>query len=148
MNWIKAAALMAPLVMVGCAGSARDNDVAAEQAALETVTPRVERTYALGSEVMGDGAIPAVAASESFLKGHEVWLSVNVVSATAPQTIAVEWVDASGRVVRRDQRDVPVDRAFVPFSSGSTGGWPSGESRAIVIIDSRRVTELPFEIVG
>ena len=142
------AALMASFVVVGCAGSSRDNDAVAERAAMESAEPRMERTYALGSEVNSDGAIPRGASSEAFRKGHEVYLSVNVVSASTAQKIAVEWVDAAGQVVRRDQRDVPVDRMFVAFSSGSTGTWPSGTGRAVVIIDGRRVTELPFEIVG
>lgn len=135
------------LVLVGCADS-RTRDVVAEQAAMETMAPRVERTFALGSEVTAEGAIPAGSSSDAFAKGHEVYLSVNVTSATTAQKIAVEWVDSSGQVVRRDQRDVPVERSFVPFSSGSTAAWPQGEARAVVIIDGRRVTELPFSIVG
>lgn len=135
------------VVLAGCADG-RVRDVAAEQAAMETMAPRVERTFALGSEVTSDGAIPLGSSSDAFAKGHEVYLSVNVSSATTPQKIAVEWVDPAGQVVRRDQRDVPVERSFVPFSSGSTAAWPHGEARAVVIIDGRRVTELPFSIVG
>ena len=139
--------LTASFVLVGCADS-RTRDVVVEQAMMETMSPRVERTFALGSEVRADGAIPLGSSSDSFAKGHEVYLSVNVTSSSSPQTIAVEWVDPAGQVVRRDQRDVPADRSFVPFSSGSTAAWPHGGGRAVVIIDGRRVTELPFSIVG
>ena len=139
--------LVASLVMVGCADS-RMQDVVADRAAIETIAPRVERTFALGSEVTADGAIPLGSSSDAFAKGHEVYLSVNVTSSNSPQKIAVEWVDSSGQVVRRDQRDVPAERSFVPFSSGSTAEWSQGEGRAVVIIDGRRVTELPFSILG
>jgi hypothetical protein len=116
-----------------------------QQAVIETAAP-VSRTFALGSEVDVQGAIPADAAAESFRRGNEIYLSVNVTSASTAQKITVEWRDPAGRVVHRDQRDVPVERTFVPFSSGPTSGWPSGGHRAIVIIDGRRVTELPFEL--
>ena len=142
------AALTASLIfMTGCADRP-GRDPVVEQAVLDTMTARVERTFALGSEVTSDGAIPRDSSSDAFAKGHEVYLSVNVTNATMPQKIAVEWVDPSGQVVRRDQRDVPAERSYVPFSSGSTAGWPQGEGRAVVIIDGRRVTELPFSIVG
>lgn len=118
-----------------------------QQAVIETAAP-VSRTFALGSEVDVQGAIPSDAAAESFRRGNEIYLSVNVKSASTAQKIAVEWRDPSGHLVLRDQRDVPVDRTFVPFSSGPTSAWPSGAHHAVVIIDGRRVTELPFELHG
>lgn len=110
----------------------------------------VHDTYALGSAVTATGAITADASGETFRRGDEVFLSVDVSSASTDQSIVVEWVGANAAVVRRDVQSVPqgskVERHAV-FSSGPTRSWAPGQYRAVIIIDGRHVSERAFELL-
>ncbi len=103
--------------------------------------------YALGTTVTREGAVPADSTGETFPRGGEVYLSVNVQGASVEQEIEVEWVAASGRVMRRDQVEVPQGSRWAAFSSGKTHAWPPGEHRAVVTINGRRVSERQFSLL-
>lgn len=104
-------------------------------------------TFALGTAVNASGAVPQEAAGETFLRGGEVYLSVNVQSASTEQTIEVKWIDPEGRVLRRDARHAELGARYVPFSSGGTAQWPVGPHRAVVLIDGRTVSEKTFAVM-
>lgn len=140
-----AAALLA-LMCGGCAVDRGDGRSNHRQVTAEDVDPAKE-TFALGTSVTPDGVIPADAASESFPRGSEVFLSVDVSSASTDQKIAVEWRDASGRVVRRESREVPKSARYVAFSSGKGIVSSPGAHTAVVIINGRRVMDKPFHIL-
>ena len=93
------------------------------------------------------GAVPADSASESFHRGGEVFLSVDVASASSEQNIDVQWLDAQGRVVRKETRKVPEGSHYAAFSSGPEVAAMPGQHRAVIIIDGRRVMEKPFSIL-
>lgn len=103
--------------------------------------------YALGTTLTREGAVPADSTGETFRRGGEVYLSVNVQGASVEQAIEVEWVAANGRVMRRDQVAVPKGSRWAAFSSGETQAWPAGEHRAVVTIDGRRVSERAFSLL-
>ena len=103
--------------------------------------------YALGTSVTREGAVPADSTGETFRRGGEVYLSVNVQGASVEQEIEVEWVAANGRVMRRDEVEVPKGSRWAAFSSGETQAWPAGEHRAVVTINGRRVSERPFSLL-
>ena len=103
--------------------------------------------FALGTSVTREGAVPADSTGETFRRGGEVYLSVNVQGASVEQEIEVEWVAANGRVMRRDEVEVPKGSRWAAFSSGETQAWPAGEHRAVVTINGRRVSERPFSLL-
>lgn len=103
--------------------------------------------YALGTSVTRDGAVHADSTGETFRRGGEVYLSVNVEGASVEQAIEVQWVAPNGRVMRRDEVDVPKGSRWAAFSSGETQSWPAGEHRAVVTINGRRVSERPFSLM-
>ena len=104
-------------------------------------------TFALGADITTTGAIPRDAEGESFRRGSEVYLSVDVRSASRSQEIAVIWLDEKGREIKRQKRSVPPEVRYAPFSSGSTAAWRIGSYRALVVIDGRRATEKTFELM-
>jgi hypothetical protein len=103
--------------------------------------------YALGTSVTGDGAVHADSTGETFRRGGEVYLSVNVEGASVEQEIEVQWVAPNGSVMHRDAVEVPKGSRWAAFSSGETEGWPAGEHRAVVTINGRRVSERPFSLM-
>ena len=103
--------------------------------------------YALGTTVTREGAVPADSTGETFPRGGEVYLSVNVQGASVEQEIEVQWVAANGRVMRRDEVEVPKGSRWAAFSSGETQAWPAGEHRAVITINGRRVSERPFSLL-
>jgi pyruvate/2-oxoglutarate dehydrogenase complex dihydrolipoamide acyltransferase (E2) component len=141
-------ALVAVLLFaVGC-GVERGEGTAmnAGAAAAGTEEPAPE-TFALGTAVSASGAVPQDASAETFIRGGEVYLSVDVRSASTDQTIEVKWIDPHGRVLRSDERHVPQEAQYVPFSSGATSRWPRGPHRAVILIDGRTVSEKTFAVL-
>jgi hypothetical protein len=126
----------------------RGNAAVATQkaSAVEAEQPSRE-TYAIGTALTPQGAIPAQATGDSFLRGGEVFLSVDVAGATTEHQIEVRWMDAEGRVLRRDARRVGKGTDYVPFSSGPTSQWQNGAYRAVIVIDGRAVNEKAFQLL-
>ncbi|HUR79860.1 MAG TPA: hypothetical protein VM733_03785 [Thermoanaerobaculia bacterium] len=120
-------------------------DVAANATALAD-EPSHE-TFAIGTAVSAIGAVPEQASAETFVRGGEVYLSVDVQSASTDQTIEVKWLDPSGRVLHRDARRAAHGARYVAFSSGKTSRWPTGPHRAVILIDGRTVSEKPFAVM-
>ncbi len=140
------------LAAVGCGVDRRSTkaakaDVAAEASASASAEEATHETFAIGTAVSADGAVPQQASAESFVRGGEVYLSVDVQSASTDQTIEVKWLDPAGHVLRRDARRAPHGARYVPFSSGKTSRWPRGGHRAVILIDGRAVSEKPFSMM-
>jgi len=104
-------------------------------------------TFALGSSLTSVGAVPISAASDTYLRGGEIFLSVNVAGASSTQLIEVKWLAPDGHVLRRDARDAGSGTKYVAFSSGQTDGWTPGPHRAVVLIDGRSVSEKAFALL-
>ena len=137
--------LAAVALLVGCSG---DPDAAARHQPVAVDTPEPgNETFALGSVLTPAGAIPQDAAGESFTRGGEVFLSVDVTSASSEQNIDVQWLDAHGNIVRKETRRVPEGSHYAAFSSGRAVAATPGRHRAVIIIDGRRVMEKPFSIL-
>jgi hypothetical protein len=140
-----AVAAFLPLLMWGC-GVDRGRGKAVQQSVV--LAEEVSRdTYALGTELTPRGAVPADATGDAFLRGGEVFLSVDMSSASTDQLVEVRWVAPSGQVLHRDARRAPQGTAYVPFSSGRTASWPRGTHRAVVLIDGRSVNEKLFTVM-
>jgi hypothetical protein len=118
----------------------------ADVAAASAEEPSHE-TFAIGTAVSADGAVPKQAGAESFVRGGEVYLSVDVQGASTDQTIEVKWLAPNGQLLRRDARRAPHGTHYVPFSSGATSRWPRGRHRAVILIDGRAVSEKPFAVM-
>ena len=125
-------------------GSGNPTNAAVATASVEQPSPE---TFALGTAVSASGAVPQQASGETFIRGGEVFLSVNVQSASTDQTIEVKWIDPHGRVLRRDARRAEQGARYVPFSSGATSQWPPGPHRAVILIDGRTVSEKQFAVI-
>ena len=104
-------------------------------------------TYALGTELTARGAIPQDAIGETFTRGDEVFLSVDLSGTSTDPLVEVRWIDPLGQVLHRDARHAERGAHHLPFSSGVTGSWPPGELRAVVLIDGRTVTEKLFQLL-
>lgn len=139
-----AVAAFVPLLLVGCVDHGDGKAVQQSLAVTESVS---RETYALGTALTTGGAVPARATGETFLRGGEVFLSVDVSSASTDQLVEVKWIDPEGQVLRRDARRAPQGTAYVPFSSGATAQWPRGTHRAVVLIDGRSVSEKTFTVM-
>jgi len=136
------------LLAVGCGVDRGSGKTTSTAVAVAGVVEEPSReTFALGTAVSANGAVPQQATGETFIRGGEVFLSVDVQSASTEQTIEVRWIDPSGRVLHRDARRAPGGARYVPFSSGATAQWPVGPHRAVVLIDGRTVSEKLFAVI-
>jgi hypothetical protein len=104
-------------------------------------------TFTVGTSVTREGAIAADSAGESFHRGPEMYLAVNVASASSDQKIVVEWVDPAGRVVRSEAQNVPEGSRYATFSTGNTSRWRPGPYRAVISINDRKVNETAFGLL-
>jgi hypothetical protein len=143
-----AAAVVGPLLVVGvvgCVDRGEARTLRAQDAITETAVAS-QGVYALGTSLNREGAVARDAVSESFGRGGEVFLSIDVRSASADSTIGVIWHGPAGVVLHRESRDVPKSAHYVAFSAPTTH-WPRGECTAAVVIDGRVVAQLPFTVV-
>lgn len=138
-------AVAAFLPLIGC-GVDRGNGEAVQQSVATTESVSRE-TFALGTAVTPRGAMPQDAAGDSFIRGGEVFLSVNVSRASTDQLVEVKWLGPSGQVLHREERRAAQGTRYVPFSSGRTAEWQPGAHRAVVLIDGRRVSEKAFTVM-
>lgn len=137
-------AILLPM-LAGC-GVDRGSEKAYVQSPVTQDEPAAE-TYALGTAVTPSGAVAAKSTGDNFIRGGEVYLSIDVSGASQAQTVEVRWTDPSGRVLRRDAREAARGTHYIPFSSGRTSNWPPGEHRAVIMIDGRRVSEKAFALL-
>ena len=135
------------LLAAGCAVDRGDGNTTNAGVAVASVEEPSPETFALGTAVSAEGAVPQQAVGETFIRGGEVFLSVDVQSASTDHTIEVKWLDPQGRVLRRDARRAEQGTRYVPFSSGATADWPRGAHRAVVLIDGRTVSEKLFAVM-
>ena len=133
-------------LLTGCTGERREETPDAPALSSEATDPSSE-TFALGNHINPDGTLQAESAGEEFRRGGEIYVSVNVTGATAQQEIEVEWRDPRDRVIKREIQEVVRGKKHVAFSSGDTGKWASGEHRAVIVMNGRRVIEKPFVIL-
>jgi predicted small secreted protein len=144
-----AAVAVAVTLLTACGADRGDGKAvqAVQQSAAASETLVSPETFALGTAVTAQGAVPQDATGEIFLRGGEVYLSVDVSGASSDQNVEVKWVDPEGIVIRRDARLATRGTDHVPFSSGQTAQWRSGPHRAVVLIDGRTVSEKAFRVM-
>lgn len=142
MNRALAGAALLPLVMACGAGGPEKQSVVT----IETSKP-VHATFALGSSMTHEGAIETESAGDSFRCGVELFLSVDVTSASTDQTIEVQWIDSRGIIAHRETRNVSEGGHYAAFSSGNTSSWSQGTYRAVVSINARKVNERSFAML-
>ena len=140
-----AVAAFLPLLW-GC-GVDRGSGKVVEQSVAATDTEVSQETFALGTAVTSRGAVPADAAGETFVRGGEVFLSVDLSGVSTDPVVEVKWIGPMGEVLRRDVRRALRGADHVPFSSGATARWPPGSHRAVVVIDGRSVSEKRFTVM-
>jgi hypothetical protein len=141
--FLMAAALLS--LLSGCAEKQLTSK--SQQAAILEPAKPTHQMYALGTEITPEGAVSARSSGDSFVRGGEVYLSVNVTSATSPQKIEVEWRDAKGNVTDREAQVVPSTARYVAFSPQHTAEWLPGDHRVVVMIDGRKVTQMDFRMM-
>ena len=121
--------------------------VSAQSAAASDTEAPSRETYAIGTATMPDGAIPQRATGDSFLRGPEIFVSVDVSGASTQHDLEVRWIDGEGTVLARVVRRAPRGTGHVAFSSGPTTRWRSGAHRAVIVIGGRTVTEKLFQLL-
>jgi hypothetical protein len=104
-------------------------------------------TFALGTQVTSQGAVPQDAAGETFVRGGEVFLSVDLSGASTDPVVEVKWIGPEDELLRRDVRRARQGMHHVSFSSGATARWPPGTHRAVILIDGRSVSEKRFTVM-
>jgi len=142
--WI---ALPMMVLMIACGvdrGPAHGKAAVREQSM--TMEPARE-TFALGTAVTASGAVAQQSIGDNFIRGGEVYLSVDVSGASSDQTVEVRWVGPDGRVLRSDARLAVRGAHYLPFSSGQTKGWTRGDHRAVIRINGRTVSEKAFAVL-
>ena len=96
---------------------------------------------------MPDGAIPQRATGDSFLRGQEIFVSVDVSGASTQHDLEVRFIDEEGKVLARFTRRAPRGTGHVAFSSGPTTRWRIGPHRALILIGGRAVNEKVFQLL-
>ena len=132
-----------PLVMACGVARPANNEVVSTR----TATKAAVATYAMGTAFTPDGAIAADSAGDAFRRGPEIYLAIDVASASVEQKIDVAWVDALGRVAHREMRVVPEGTRYARFATGDTSRWMPGPYRAIITINDRKVNETHFGLM-
>ncbi|HEV7239436.1 MAG TPA: hypothetical protein VGQ36_09360 [Thermoanaerobaculia bacterium] len=134
-------------LLVGC-GVDRGSGKALEQSIASTETEVVAAgTFALGTAITLSGAVPQDAEGETFTRGDEVFLSVDLSGVSSDPIVEVKWVDPFGQILRREVRHALKGAHHLPFSSGATARWTRGAHRAVVLIDGRAVSEKMFSLL-
>ena len=119
-----------------------------EQSIAATDTEAVSHdTFALGTAVTSHGAVPLDATGETFVRGGEVFLSVDLSGASTDPVVEVKWIGPMGDLLRREVRRAREGTDHLPFSSGATAEWVPGQHRALVLIDGRSVSEKLFTVM-
>ena len=139
---MKVHVLLAASLLV-CACSARHAQPHHQTIVADAPDPSPQ-TYALGATVTADGAVPKDAALDAFPRGRDVFLSIDVRGAHVDQTIEVTWIDPSGRMTRKETRNVPVGAHYAAFAATPSA---AGEHRAVVVINGRVVSEQTFRVL-
>ncbi len=142
--WIAVTASL-PLLW-GC-GVDRGSGKVAAAAAVSDAEDVSRDTFALGTAVTRRGAVPENATGETFVRGGEVFLSVDLNGASTDPVVEVKWLDPTGAVLHRDVRHARHGAHHLPFSSGATSQWRPGPHRAVVLIDGRSVSEKRFTVM-
>jgi hypothetical protein len=138
----------AVVLLAGCGVDRGEKNVHPQNTGTAAPADPAAGTYVLGSSVTDEGAIADGTATEAFLRGGPVFLSIDVAGATTDQTIEIEWIGPRGRVFRRDRRLVRQGARYAAFSVDSTARWVPGTYRVVVIIDHRLVNEQSFSLIG
>ena len=139
---ITTAALLSSTACARSSGDTPKHQMSA--AATAEASPEV---FAIGTALTATGAVAENSTSDSFRRGPELYVSVDVTSASTEQTIDVEWLDPRGTRVHAARRIVSRKNGYATFSSGPTHTWKPGEHRAVITIDGRRVSEKPFSLI-
>ncbi len=144
---LRIVAALLPL-LVGC-GVDRDSRQAVQQSvsAPATEIDVAPETFALGTSITPRGAIPQDAVAETVVRGGELFLSVDVSSASSSHRVEVKWIGPEGTVIRSDVKGATQGLDYLPFSSGETRHWTPGQHRARVLIDGRSVSEKAFVVM-
>ena len=106
----------------------------------------IDAVFAIGSEIASNGEIVDKGEEKSYLKGNDVFVSVDVASASAASTVGVVWQDAQGRPIAQQRRQVTPEVDRVWFKK-STTPLSKGNYTAVVVINDRAVSEHPFEVL-
>lgn len=134
-------------LMLGC-GVDRGSGKVVQQSVAATDTEDVSHdTFALGTTVTSRGEVPEDAEGEMFVRGGDVFLSVDLSGASTEPVVEVRWLDPAGEVLHRDARRAKQGTQHVAFSSGATAQWKPGPHRAVVLIDGRSVSEKRFTVM-
>ena len=133
--------------LAGCGADRGSGKNVQAQAVTATQEEPAAETYALGTAVTPSGAVAEASTGDNFVRGGEVFLSVDVSGASTSQKVEVRWVDPTGRVIRTDARQANEGTQYIPFSSGQTANWRPGAHRAVIVIDGRRVSEKAFALL-
>lgn len=142
-----AVAAVAVALLIGCSVDHGNTAARNQQNIAATESDPAPETFALGSSLTAGGYVPQQATGDSFSRGGELFVCVDVAGASTDQEIAVEWRDQNGRVIRREARHVAEGARYVAFSSGRTAGWSRGPHRAVITINGRTVSEKTFALI-
>lgn len=126
------------------AACAADHPKPHQQTIVAEAVDAAPETYALGATLTADGAVPKDAVVDAFPRGRDVFLSIDVSGAHVDQAIEVKWIDPSGRVIRKETRNVPVGAHYAAFSAPVSA---PGRHRATVVINGRLVSEKNFSVL-
>jgi hypothetical protein len=134
-------------LLFGC-GVDRGSGKVVQQSVAATDTEDVSHdTFALGTMVTSRGEVPEDSEGETFVRGGDVFLSVDLSGASTEPVVEVRWLDPAGEVLHRDALRAKQGTKHVAFSSGATARWKPGPHRAVVLIDGRSVSEKRFTVM-
>jgi hypothetical protein len=133
--------------VLGCVDRGEARTLRTREAAVTETAIASPGVFALGTSLNDDGVVSRDARSDHFVRGGEVFLSVDVNSASADHAVGVIWHGPGGAVLHRESKQVPKAARYVAFSSGATKHWAPGAYHAAVVIDGRVVSQLEFTIV-
>jgi hypothetical protein len=101
----------------------------------------------IGSELGGDGTIPAGKTGDDFAPGQPVHLSMEVGDAPENAAVKVVWYGPDETKVGEETKQVVPGQKYLPFTASDTSSWAKGDYRAEVWVGDEKVNQQQFQIV-
>ena len=100
----------------------------------------------IGTGVNSDGSMTNSAAA--FTQGAPVWVSMKLNNPPKESVGQVVWLDANGKRLASERKEVPPNAPYLSFRSLDTSSWKPGQYKVEAWMGGDKVDEKPFAIEG
>lgn len=108
--------------------------------------PSFVSTVMVGTGVNSDGSMTNSATA--FAPGAPVWVSMKLNNPPKESVGQVVWLDAAGKRLASERKEVPPNAPYLSFRSLDTSKWKPGQYKVEAWMGGDKVDEKPFAIEG